>query len=309
MTLVKTMDQLHHFEHQAMATQFSIQLIHEDKEYAQSVAQSCFMRIDELELKLSRFIPDSDISRINKMQDGTELLLDYETYDCLKKSIEVMQLTNGIFDIGMAKLTDVFRGFKKGILNMAEYKNAIKEVFEEKQQGSIYLDPDEKKIYCIKEGIKIDLGGIGKGYALDQIALILNEHRIDSYALNAGESTVLVKNHPDRKPFWEYGIASMKSEKELKLKDTAVSASGFYWNDRHIFNPRTGNNDQTPEFERVWLSCDEAAYSDAYSTAFFLMNEAEIREVIKSTDTINWGAYSKDGEIHFISDNAHTLEI
>lgn len=299
-TLNTTKNKLFYFEHQAMATQFSIQLMHHDKTIAAAVAEKCFERIDELELKLSRFIPDSDISRINKMESGTDMLLDMETYECLKAAIEVMQITGGIFDIGTAQMTDVFKGFKKGILNSIEYKNALEKVFEEKQKGSLFVDPENPKIYCIEEGIKIDLGGIGKGYALDQLNIILQDYGIDDFALNAGDSSILVKSNTDQKPYWEYTIANLEQEEKVQLKNTAVSASGFYWNDKHIFDPLTGRNDRTPEFERIWVSTPNAAYSDAFSTAFFLMNEREIEKIHGETSLINWIRYSKDGNIYQI---------
>ncbi len=288
----------HEFKHNAMATEFSIRIVHTDREYASQIADRCFMKINELELKLSRFIPDSDISRINKLEEGEQIILENETYKCLKIAVELMQLTNGFFDIGMAKSSDIFRGFKKGILNITEYKNALEQVFKEKQGGSIYLDPEKPRLYCIKEGIKIDLGGIGKGFTLDEIAIILKDHGIDNFSLDAGQSTIMVKNNIDEKPYWEYPIATLKTEQILQLKNTAVSASGFYWNDKHIFNPVTGNNEEIPRYERIWVSSDSAAYADAFSTAFFLMDELKITEIIKKTSLINWMSYSKNGIIH-----------
>jgi len=288
----------HQFKHHAMATEFSIRIIHSDREYASQIADRCFMKIDELELKLSRFIPDSDISRINKLEEGEQVVLDDETYRCLKIAIEAMQLTHGFFDIGMAKSLDIFRGFKKGILNVTEYKNALELVFNEKQQGSIYLDPEKPILYCIKEGIKIDLGGIGKGFALDEVATVLENYDIENFSLDAGQSTIFVKNNLNEKLHWEYPIANLKTTQVLQLKNTAVSASGFYWNDKHIFNPITGSNEEVSNYERVWISSNSAAYADAFSTAFFLMDELEIADIIKKTPFINWMSYSKNGIIY-----------
>ena len=72
-----------------MATQFHIEIVGEKQEDAENAAELCFRRIDELELILSRFVPDSDISRINRMESGDELMLDHETWQILKHSVEI----------------------------------------------------------------------------------------------------------------------------------------------------------------------------------------------------------------------------
>ncbi|MDY8136146.1 FAD:protein FMN transferase [Aquimarina sp. 2201CG5-10] len=297
--LHKLTNQLYSFEHAAMATQFFVKILHHDKEYAQSVADQCFGRIDVLEHTLSRFIPDSDISRINKLEEGAHVLIDHETHECLKIAIEVMALTEGVFDIGMAEAIDVFRGYKKGILNATEYTEALKQVFLKKNAGSLYIDPETPKVYCVKEGIQIDLGGIGKGYALDQLTSILDAHDIKTYALSAGDSTLLLRNDPTQKPYWNYTLNSTKEEKLLNLSNTVISASGLYWSDKHIFDPKTGSNDITTLYQRMWISADKAVYADAFSTAFFLMPIQQIKETCKITPGIDWVAYSQDGNIQY----------
>ena len=291
------------FEHQAMATTFSLSFFHEDKEQANFIANRCFQQLDTLELILSRFVPDSDVSRINKMEENDELILENETYSCLYRAIEISQITDGFFDVGMAEFTDIMRGYRKGILNSTEYRNALKKAHEEKKLSSIYIDPEHPRVYCIKKGINIDLGGIGKGFALDELGRLLKSFGIENYSLDSGNSTVLVKNDKAQKPFWSYTITNDQQEKELRLNDIAVSASGFYWNDRHIFNPLTGSNLYHPEFERIWVGAQEAVYADAFSTAFFIMPLSKISKIASETSHIKWVIYSKDGILKTITKN------
>ncbi|MEO1053310.1 MAG: FAD:protein FMN transferase [Bacteroidota bacterium] len=283
-----------------MATQFVVQIDGVDEAYAENAAQQCFERIDELEAKLSRFIPDSDVSRINRMKEGDNLLLDYETYACLKQAIEISTWTGGAFDVGVAEWMNIFRGYKQGLLNISEYNNALKTAFEEKQQASIYVDPDENRIYCIKPGMKIDLGGIGKGFALDQLGILLSELGIENYALNSGDSTISVKGGPTDNTSWDFKIADGEAYQNLQLNDTAVSASGTYWQGNHIFDPRTGTNRKDVSFGRVWVCCHSAAYSDALSTALFLLNEEEVSQLSSDLEVISWVAYSTDEQLHIL---------
>lgn len=285
------------FEHPAMATNYHLRFMEDDTSYAQSMARTCFERIDELEAKLSRFIPDSDISRINSLKAGQELMIDIETYDCLKMAIEINQWTNGAFDIGIGEFMNIFRGYKEGILNLSEQKNALKQALDEKAGGSIYLDPDKHKIYCINPGIKFDLGAVGKGYTVDIIAQILKDSGLNNFSISASDSTTLVFQSGKYDENFKYKLTAENDEVEVILRNESVSASGTYWQGNHIFDPRTGNNATDLKFSRMWVCSEAAAMSDAFSTALFLMNEAEVENMVYSCEAIKWAAYSQKGKI------------
>lgn len=293
---------MHSFEHQAMATRFTIQIAGEEQDYARTAAKKCFDRIDELEQKLSRFLPDSDIYRINRMKEQDELIIDLETWTILKEAISISGLSRNTFDIGVAELMDIFRAGKEGILTPREIHPALQQAFEEKQQGSLFIDPDEPRVYCIREGIKLDLGGIGKGYALDRLHDIMDEYEIVAYALNAGDSTIAVRTEDKDAEPWTYTLSSAEENRKISLRNDSVSASGTHWQGNHIFDPRTGKN-TLRLYDRVWVCCKKAMHSDAFSTAFFLLTEEKIEEVISASDEIKWTAVVKDEKLHFLSSN------
>ena len=279
-----------------MATEFHIQFMEED-DINHQVAIACFELIDELESKLSRFIPDSDISRINRLKLNEELLLDVETYDCLKMAIEVNQWTNGAFDIGVGEFMNIFRGYKEGVLNYSEHRNALSQALEEKQAGSIYLDPDEHKIYCVQPGIQLDLGAIGKGFALDYIAEMIQREGIKNFTLSASDSTILVFQDGKHQQESTYKLAANEEEIEVELQNESVSASGTYWQGNHIFDPRIADNTSDIRYDRMWVCCKKASLSDAFSTGMFLLNEDEVENIVYQSDAINWAAYSQNGKI------------
>ncbi|MEM9361367.1 MAG: FAD:protein FMN transferase [Bacteroidota bacterium] len=294
---------LFHFEHQAMATQFTVALVGEDAQDVAWAAQQCFRRLDELELKLSRFIPDSDVSRINKLKDGEQLLIDYETWEVMKLAIAAQQWTQGAFDIGVAEHMNIFRAAKEGILNEFEMGNALIKAQESKHNASLYLDPAQPKFYCLREGMQFDLGGIGKGYALDQLALFLETQGIKDYSLGAGESTVLsVGQDSDGNP-WQHTLAADSMKETIATNRLAISASGTFYQGNHIFDPRTGKNKLVSSFDRLWVACDSAALADALSTGLYLLSLAEIESLMESLDDIQWVAYSKDGKLFRTSQN------
>ena len=281
--------------HDAMATNFSLKISGIDSSITEHFAGLCFQRLDELEMKLSRFVPDSDISRINRLKAGDEMMLEEEVYNCLKLAIEISSMTNGHFDAGTAELSDIYRGYQSGILNEFEYNNAIISAMNEKVEGSLYLNPEIAMIHCIADGMKIDLGGIGKGYALDLLKELCLENEIKNFTINAGGSTVLVHNET----FVKFQLNAKNEQIEIQVENASVSSSGTGQQGNHIFNPATGENEERL-YDRVWVCSTTAGYSDAFATAFFSMQEHEILESLQNINNINWVAVSSNGEIKFV---------
>ena len=90
---------IHRFYHEAMATTFEVTILSEDSRYAQQAARAAFDELDRLEAELSRFIENSDISRINNLAANQPLRIGLATFECLQLSVEIYNDTNGAFDI------------------------------------------------------------------------------------------------------------------------------------------------------------------------------------------------------------------
>ena len=285
------------FFHEAMATTYSLKFPELESSEAQDIAEQCFHVLDALESKLSRFIPDSDVYRINNMHANSSMLLEEEVHECLKAAIEISGHTDGHFDIGTAELSDIYRGLQAGLLNEFEYDQAIQTALAEKAEGSLYVSPDEPMVHCFTPGIKIDLGGIGKGYALDFLARICRDRGITTFCLDAGGSTVLVETDLD--DGWDYHLAASKDRRQVRIANGSVSASGSKHQGNHIFNPITGQNDERI-YDRLWVSATNALQSDACATAFYNMEVLEIEQVMQQIKSIHWVAYAQRGEIKFI---------
>ncbi|MEL7423258.1 MAG: FAD:protein FMN transferase [Bacteroidota bacterium] len=284
-----------------MATRFQLSIAGESADYAAGAADRCFARLDYLENTLSRFIPDSEISRINRLTAGQELILERETWNVLRQAIEVQMWTGGTFDIGVAEHVDIFRAGKQGILNAYEVERALEQTQVTKAAASLYLDPEQPRLYCVQAGMRFDLGGIGKGYALDQLGLLLAEMQIDNYTISAGDSTLLIRGAPNTdRSNWQFAIASAQDRHLLQLTDIAVSASGTFHQGHHIFDPRTGRNSGVSQYERLWVASPIAAYSDALSTGLFLLQPSEITELVDCLAEISWVAYSLEGKLTFV---------
>lgn len=257
-----------------MATVFEIVISQEDmeSEYAAQAAQAVFMEIDRLEDELSRFRSSSDIWRINNLRAGQTATIGLAALDCLMLAKAVHKETAGAFDISVGPLMKIFRDESGSPRNPFPEEEEIarsrvgNHVFE--------IDEDASQVTVKVDYPLLDLGAVGKGYALDQVASVLQDWSVAHALLNAGDSSVLAIGAPAGEEGWCVSVGN-KNRQMLRLTDRAVSGTGFQVQGNHIMNPRT-MKPVAVRADRVWASAPTAALSDALSTAFTIMSPSEI---------------------------------
>lgn len=267
---------LFRYRQEAMATVFEI-IIPEtdaDETYASQVAQVLFEEINRLEDQLSRFRPLSDIARLAMLRKGERLHLGLAAFDCLRLAKAMHEETGGAFDVTIGPLMKVFRDEAGAprIPHLEEVARAESRIGME----LLTLDEDSLQATVQADHLVIDLGAIGKGYALDQCAELLPDWSISNALLNAGDSTVLGIGRGPGCEGWPV-TAGNRELREIVLQNQALSGSGFQVKGAHIINPRT-RRPVPPRPERVWALAPTAALSDAASTAFAIMLREEIED-------------------------------
>ena len=263
---------VHKFAHDAMATTFEIFLATEDKSYALSIAQQAWTLLDTLEDKLSRFRPHSDISILNMLEPGESLRLSIEAFDCLKLAFEISTQTKGAFDVSLATVMDEIRN-EQGEVKLVD-SDLLDAAFEEKRKGLYLLSIEDLTVYCQEAGSGIDLGGIGKGFALDRLAEYLEEWELPRALLHSGGSTVLALDAPKGAEGWKVGFGDETGREPLWLTREAMSGSGKAVKGAHVLDPRTARPSETES--RTWARAPSAALADALSTAFMVFSREEI---------------------------------
>jgi FAD:protein FMN transferase len=249
----------HHFHHEAMRTTFHIRFA-ESTPNAAHIARDCFEVIDSLEARLTRYRPESDIARINELPAGEKHYISPETHACLLRALDLYQHTAGLFDI---TLGCQIRHRKEG-----------REGPPPEPRGKLMIHPDEPAVTCIEPGRELDLGGIGKGFALDWLTEKLAEWEAPPALLSAGASTHLTWGDA----VWPTRLESENGVRILELKNAALSASGTEIQGSHIVHPDAGG---LLVEGRVWVVADNATTADAWSTALILCPHAETREFVK----------------------------
>ncbi|UCE22350.1 MAG: FAD:protein FMN transferase [Candidatus Aminicenantes bacterium] len=269
------------FAHQAMGTTFELLVSGKEETYSRQASQAVFSEIDRIENLFSRFNPCSDIGQINHLKPGQSLLVGVETYECLKTVASIQSQTRGAFDVNIGSLV---KYKEEDAPTFQKLNTGIMEIIDLSLTSQGYMVKIRQKEAGIQEGhIQLDLGGIGKGYALDKTLEILSDWDIDSALIHGGTSSALAVGVPADSPAgdkgWPVGIGGTwecaQSPKEFFLKDRALSGSGTEVKGKHIIDPRIGGPAQG--HLATWVSHPSAAVSDALSTAFMVMDTKEVK--------------------------------
>ena len=266
----------HRFSHKAMATIFEIFILHEDASYAQQAAYEAFEELDRLEQELSRFIENSDISRINNLDANRPVRVGLAAFECLKHSARIYEDTDGAFDITIGTLLKCWLNQDKTLRIPSEEKLNVAR--QHTGMHLLQLDEAQHTVRLLTSPVHVDLGGFGKGYAVDVMAELLRDWSIDSALIHGGSSSVLALGTPPGIKGWPLTVSSPSDRKQtlacLHLQEQALSGSGLQ-KGQHIIDPRTAK--PVKGKCAAWASAPNAATTDALSTAFMIMTPDEIK--------------------------------
>ncbi|WP_166837573.1 FAD:protein FMN transferase [Rheinheimera pleomorphica] len=266
--------QWHRQAFQTLGTQAYIELWSEDSTLASQLildVQAEFERINQL---MSPYIASSELSLLNRQAASAPVQVSAEMYQLLQQARQISELSNGAFDITFASV-----GF------YYDYRARLKPDAAQLQQGrqlvnyqSVELLPGNTVRYR-QAGIKIDLGGIAKGYAVERGILLLAARGIKHAQLTAGGDSRLLGDKAG-KP-WLVGIKHPRQDDKyaatLPLENTAISTSGDYERFfieegvryHHILDPKTGQS--AAGALSVSVTGPDTTQTDALSTTLFVL--------------------------------------
>jgi len=239
----------------AMGTRCHILLPGTDAEQADLLFLNARQEIARIETILSRFIPNSELSRVNTGAAQAPVSIHQEVFDILKLCKTYHQKTNGAFDITV-----------RGDIGMHH----------------VHMNDADRSVRFDREGISLDLGGFGKGYALSKIQQMLVGAGIRNAFVSFGESSILTMGSHPAGDHWKIGV---RDSHEFALNDGSVSTSsnvfvddvGQMQNHRHVINPKTGR----PVEEKIAVSVksDSAVEAEIVSTAGLVCSDEDLSEL------------------------------
>jgi thiamine biosynthesis lipoprotein len=288
-----------HVARKAMACDFELQFPDDPAKNLTELALESFNLLETLEERLSFFRPTSEIGRINLLAAERPVEVEPELFDLLLRAKRLSEETGGAWDITSTPLWQIW-GFAKR-KGKIPAKEEIDEALSRVGFRFVELDAERKTVHFTRPGVKLNLGSLGKGYALDCLAARLLEGGMTNFLLHGGQSSILQKKGPaqsiprkdidytdasrekDLPPpvFWPIGLPHPFQPNrrlgEIKLFDRALGTSNSRFQSfrhegklfGHILDPRTGF--PAEGVLSTTVLAPTATMADALSTAFYVM--------------------------------------
>lgn len=270
---------LHKQMRYVMGTLCEIQVYDSEESHALTAMNGAFEEMERVDLLLSNYNPDSELSRLNQTAAKAAFHCSGELFSFLEECRRLNRLSEGAFDPTVGALIRLW-GFFSAQARIPP-ADAIAAARTRVGFDKLELQPADHKVRFKVDGMEIDPGGIGKGYAVDRAASVLKAHGMSAALINTGSSTFYALGHPPGTDSWVIGIKDPALPRQplawVRLQDQSLSTSGD--SERfvevggrrfgHIFDPRTGTPAQG--VREVSVVAPTATESDALTKAVYVL--------------------------------------
>lgn len=288
----------------AMTTDIEMEYWSADPAVAEKAGDAVLALFQQIDHQMSRYREDSELSRLNRKAATEPVEVSDSLFKVLERAVQVSELSNGAFDISFGSVGYLY-----------DYRAKRKPTDDELSDGlaavnyrSIVLDPETNAVRFLKRGMRLDLGGIAKGYAVDRGIEILQSFGVRHARLSAGGDMRLLGDKRG-KP-WIVGIRDPRSENRnalvMPLADVAVSTSGDYerffvdeGGERvhHILSPATGK--PARGIQSVTILGSDALTTDGLSTAVFVLGTIDGLALINSLSGVDAVIIDEKRQVHY----------
>lgn len=296
-----------------MGTVLEVTLCGADPVHNRRTSESLFHTAHRLDNLLTTYSPDSPVSQLNTMAGQGAVSVPAEVMDALSLSVRYWELTSGTFDITVGPLMALWRGTDQ-LPSPATLQQTLTRIGSEK----IVLSP-EGTVALARKDMALDLGGIGKGFALDRMVTVLKEQQVRHALLDFGQSSQWALGTPPHAEGWRLlvRLPNGTSTGIITLRDQALSVSGSLGQSftvggqhyGHVIDPRTGN-----PIQRDLLACvvaPSAAQAEALSKALLILGESQgmallerlpgVEGVLIETNGQHWETTGWSQTVSFVS--------
>ncbi len=296
-----------HYERAAiMGTEISVYLWHEDASQAARAAAAVMDEMRRVDQWLSPWIETSELYRLNAQAARSPVPVSPELLQLLDKSLYYGELSGGAFDITFASV-GFYYDYRAGTQPAAAARERLLPAINYRR---IKLDHQARTVFFDHPDLRIDLGGIAKGYAVDRAVARLREHGVTHASVSAGGDSRMLGDKRGRP--WIVGVKNPRVADALALKlplsDTAMSTSGDYerffidehgQRVHHILNPRTGQS--TAGVMSVTVLGPSGFDTDPLSTTVFVLGVTKGLALIERLPNFDAIIIDAKGQVHFSS--------
>jgi thiamine biosynthesis lipoprotein len=298
-------DGWHSRDEAIMGTAIRVELWCEDARAAQAAMAAVMDEMHRIDRAMSPHKAESELSRINRDAGRTAVPLSDEMYGLIERALVFSQLSDGAFDISFASVG-----------NLYDYREGTEPDAQAFERGRaaigwlhLVLDPKARTLRFGREGMRIDLGGIAKGYAVDNGAAILARRGITNAIVTAGGDSHILGDRRGRP--WTIAIRDPRREggvvAVLPLEDTAISTSGdyerFFERDgvrrHHVIDPRTGLSPD--RIHSVTILADDGLTTEGLSKSLFVLGLERGMQLVESLSGVDAVVVDAAGALHYSS--------
>lgn len=288
-----------------MGTSVSVELWHDDGEIADKLVADVLDEYRRIDALMSTYKSDSEISRVNSLASSRPIVVGEELFSLIARSIELSNRSGGAFDISYESVGYLYDFRERRRPDPAEISERLGAV----DFRSIVLNSAESTVAFELPGMRINLGGIAKGYAVERAAEMLRAAGVQHALLNAGGDTRVLGDR--RGQPWIVGIRHPRTADDivtrLPLVDEAISTSGDYERFfeeegrryHHIINPATGT--PTDELMSVTVIGPDAVMTDGLSTTLFVLGMQLGLKLIDTFDGYEAILVGRNGDLRYSS--------
>jgi thiamine biosynthesis lipoprotein len=286
-----------------MGTMVEITALGPDRDKLDEAVEAAFSEIERVERLMSGLREDSDVSRINKAAGGGPVAVDPEVFEVIARSLEISERSGGAFDITVAGLTGLWS------MDPDNPRIAVEKEIAERMPliswKKVILDRERRAVGLEKPGMRIDLGGIAKGYAVDRAIAALEDRGVAMALVNAGGDLRALGIHGKR--HWRVGVQDPRNKGMIiggiPVMGMAMATSGDYEKYIevdgkrycHILDPATGT--PASACRSVTVITKTAWAADALATAVFVLGPKKGMALVDKTDGVEAVIIDRNGGI------------
>lgn len=245
-----------------------------------SAGEEAAAEIERLDRQLSAYDPQSEISWINARAAAGPVKVEPRLFELLRLAVRLAGLTDGAFDITAAPLLKAW-GFSTG-RQAVPSEEEIRAALELAGPDKLIFDDSGFTVRFAREGVRLDLGAVGKGYAVEQAVEILREGGVQSAIVHGGTSSVCAIGAPPGQDSWNVAVRGMQT---VELRDSSLSVSAVYGKSftadgvefGHVIDPRNGF--PVRHTRAAAVTGASAAVCDALSTALLVLGRQWLPEL------------------------------
>ena len=299
-----------------MGTLVFLTAVAPDEQVAHDAVREGFAEIHRLEEILSTWIPDSELSRVNAAAGQHPIQVSAETIEVLEQALAVAQMTDGGFNVVIGPAVEAWNISREGRLPTQHELDAVRPLLD---RSHLHIHRDAATVYLARAGMRVDVGGIAKGYAADLAARVMREAGASAGVVAISGDIKTFGRLPDGQRFM-FGIQHPRRETgitigRLALEDAAVSTAGdyqrYFMQDgvryHHILDPRTLHPSRLAQ--SVTIVAGSGVLADGLDTGIFVMGSEKGMALIERLPGVEGVIIGADGAVSVSSGLRDRLQL